>query len=52
MLQYDAKGVKEEEIIVRISAPNIVEVEFTLETRRVFQNVVRYDGGTEGDRRI
>lgn len=50
VLQYDSTKVKNVEIIVRLPAPNIVKVQFTMKISPLLQSYVQYNGGLDGDR--
>lgn len=52
VIRYDAKSASEDDIIFRLAAPDIVAVEFKLQTIRVLQTDVRYNGGPECDSEV
>lgn len=52
LLWCDENGAKDDQILVRVAAPDLLHVEFTFKTRKVHQSDGRYNCGPENDSRI
>lgn len=47
MLRYDENGANDDQILVRVSAPDFMEVECTFKTIQVHQLDFQKNGGTD-----